>query len=47
MVQREIRQYNLESRARAAARRAEESKPGGWRRQNTSRTWRGSRIQVK
>ena len=47
MVQREIRQYNQESRARAAARRVEESKPGNWRRQNTSKTWRGSRIQVK
>lgn len=47
MVQREIRQYNLESRERAAARRAEAGKPGGWRKQTTTRTWRGSRIQVK
>jgi hypothetical protein len=47
MVQREIRQYNQEARARAAARRVEDAKPGNWRRQNTSRTWRGSRIQTK
>lgn len=46
-VQYEIRKYNMESRARAAAKRAEDAKPGNWRRQNTSRTWRGSRIQTK
>jgi hypothetical protein len=45
-MQMEIRKYNMEARERAAARRAEDSKGGNWRKQSNT-TWRGGKITIK
>jgi hypothetical protein len=44
-VQQEIRQYNLDARARASARREESKKPGNWRKQQPTHTWRGGKVR--